>query len=688
MNKLKKSFSARLICIFILTITIPMLLLGYLTYINFKNTLFKENISSMNVLVKQLNNGIDEFLMDNEYKLESFSKNKSLITLSSLTYTPNFLEKARQNSNAFISENALENEQMNSVREAMNSLNIDPSIDCCYLATPNKNMIGSKQQYIFNKTPKDTFNPTDRDWYKKAISANGKVVWSEPYIDREKNLLMITASKIIKSDNKIYGVLALDIKLNNLMNKINQLKVENESEIYIISDENKYIYNPNNKLISANIKNEALKNALINNKNAIGTYEDSSYINRFIKNPTANWTIMLSTSKKAINNKANVLKLFTIVLTIIFIIISTLLALLISKRIVSKLNKLNSSFKKAAAGDLTVTVNIEGEDEFSQIGSSFNSMISEINNSFKEIVTVSERILFNSKELESIGNETKLSSQEVTKAILGISEETSNQNDKAKIGKDNVDSFSLNLNDVSVSINNIDNLVHKNEMSTKQGLETIKNLINKTDVLIKNSSNLKDTILDVNTSIKEISTILTSIQGIAEQTNLLSLNASIEAARAGEHGKGFAVVAEEVRKLAEESSNSTNTIKNIINNIEDKSANSVNEINNANDLLNQYVSVVSKTEDIFKVIFEGVSGVYTETINANNLNKSMVEGKNVVQNFIQDIANSIDSTSITTEEITANTEETIAMMENLQDNVKNIYSLSEELKDKINKFTI
>ncbi|WP_027631985.1 methyl-accepting chemotaxis protein [Clostridium hydrogeniformans] len=687
MKKLKKSFKAKLVITFILIVTIPTLLLGWLTYSKSKNILLDEKLQELDIITKQIDSNIDEFLLGNEYKVKTLSKDKGLIDISNLTKENEFLERARQKEDGYEVQEALLNSKIKGTRENMMSLTEDPNVKTAYMAMPNKHMVSGKTQYIFNKTEKDTFDPTEREWYKSAVESKGQVVWSEPYIDREENIMLVTASKAIEENGTLYGVLAIDIKLNSLIDKVSSFKVGKEGRIYVLSSDNKYIANLDKDFLGKDVDDKKLAQNIKDNKE-LGRYDNKEYIYKFSRNKETHWTTMVSLSQDELSEKSYILKEFTFILTLVFIVVAIAISLLISKPIIKKLNDLNMAFKKASLGDLTVEVSIKGEDEFKDIGDSFNHMIKDINTSFREIVKVSSEILENSKTLETIGEQTKISSNEVGKAIVTIAEETSEQAFKAEKGKESVEGFSMNLDHVSKGINNIDLSMRETDQSSSEGKEIINDLTIKASQMIENNRELSHSVSEVNESVEEITSILIAIEGIAEQTNLLSLNASIEAARAGEAGRGFSVVAEEIRKLAEESSKSTNVIKNIIGNVQDKSNNSVLAINNSTSILKEYIEIVKSTEKVFERISKDISKVLKEAIEANRLNENIINEKKEVEDFINNITVSIDTTSSTTEEISASVEETIAMMESLDNNVKDFNALANRLQEKIDKFTI
>src|SRR5690606_11856508 len=108
---------------------------------------------------------------------------------------------------------------------------------------------------------------------------------------------------------------------------------------------------------------------------------------------------------------------------------------------------------------------------------------------------------------------------------------------------------------------------------------------------------------------KEIEQIVTVITQIADQTNLLALNAAIEAARAGEHGRGFAVVADEVRKLAEQTKESSEHIQQLIDRILHETEEAVVSIDETVEQSNKGIAAIQSVNQMFDEIQKSIMEV-------------------------------------------------------------------------------
>lgn len=155
---------------------------------------------------------------------------------------------------------------------------------------------------------------------------------------------------------------------------------------------------------------------------------------------------------------------------------------------------------------------------------------------------------------------------------------------------------------------------------------------------------------------KTISQILTMISEIAEQTNFLSLNASIESARAGEHGKGFAVVANEVRKLADQSKQSTNKIKEIVSVLSSGINHTVTKMAEVKEGFKIGVQYLKEADQSFKGIIhsaidveEKVKGVTVAITDiskrVNDISDSILEGMDLATSASQNTGNVVRSSN-------------------------------------------
>ena len=343
------------------------------------------------------------------------------------------------------------------------------------------------------------------------------------------------------------------------------------------------------------------------------------------------------------------LTIYQFLISFITLILSLLvLWFILRKYLSSPLNKLVDFFKELSngEGDLTKTMNINTNDEVSEVMNEFNKFILKLRTIISHVKDSSSVVKEETIGLSNSVSACTYSMIEISKIVSKISENM--MGNAASLEETTVSTHEMNKasNMVAQSCAVVsEQSIFANEI-TEEGSKAIKDIITS----IQNISNSSGEVIEKMNELQELSNkineIVIMITDISTETNLLSINASIEAARAGEHGKGFAVVAEEVRSLAEESSNSSNEIINLIHHVQCNIKDTALSVENVSENINATVDQAIIVDRRFKYITDAINIVSEKT--------------NDIAAAAEEQAASIEQISIAMDEIarvTANTAE-------------------------------
>ncbi len=344
----------------------------------------------------------------------------------------------------------------------------------------------------------------------------------------------------------------------------------------------------------------------------------------------------------------------------------------VSGHLLKPVGLLSDATSVLARGQLDQQVEVTSNDELGILAGNFNTMVTNLRNLVQGIRGASGQLIDASQTLVTAAREASQSTEQVAATIEEVSTGASRLASEASHGADLVEEMARSAQSMIQKAEQAGVLSSQVRKMATEALPLVESQNQAATRTVAAVNNAEESIRQLEGYSERIGRIVEIIDRISSQTDLLALNAAVEAARAGEHGLGFAVVAEQVRRLSEQTADSTKEIVGVINQVRQATNAAVQEMIKSRE-------AAAGTEETVEQMATTFQRIATAIDQSDKEVGQIMQGLTTLSRSTDEVVSVIHSVSAVSSESAASAEEVAAAAQEQTSSTQQISSASEGL---------